>query len=154
MKRLAVFLALLLLVATPAVADTLYLPSVAGGNPMWFFRVVGGLDGEADLVGGVFPVVLGRVSSDCSDTDSIVCPDGPYGSADSEKSLSNPDGPYGSADSDVSAYDVGAQHPPRIIRCERGICRTVWYVTRNPAISPRLDPEMLLSVLRAKGECD
>jgi len=156
LTSLALAVALFALLAVPILADTLFLPVIVSGDPLWFFRAVDALDGLGALVGGggsMTGAFIGRVSSDCQDQDSIICPDGPYGAPDASGSISNPNSPYGSADSDQSAYNPEATNPPHIITCKGSRCERAYYVTKNPALSPRLDPDMLLSYLRAKSDC-
>ena len=111
------------------------------------------LDGLGNLYSYDGKTFLGLVSSNCNAHDSIVNASGPYGSQASDTSITNPQGPYGSPDSPTSAFNHQAPKPPIIWTWGSDTWNFVAFVSTNSAKAPRIDPNRLLSYLRAKGSC-
>ena len=111
------------------------------------------LDGLGNLYSYDGKTSLGLVSSDCNAPDSIVNASGPYGSAASDTSIANPQGPYGSSDSPTSAFNDQSPKPPIIWTWGSDTWSFVAFVSTNSAKAPRIDPNRLLTYLRAKGGC-
>jgi len=76
--------------------------------------------------------------------DSIRNISGTYGSPSSVFSIRNPVSPYGSAASYLSAYSSIATGPPRIVN---GSLIIIGFLTKNGAITGRVDPDFLLTGL-------
>ena len=87
--------------------------------------------------------LLGTFSRDRSDEESLADPAGPYGSPAAEGSIFNVAGPYGSATSPLSPFDPTSTTAPRIERDGE----VVAYLSANPEIPGRVDPNELLSWL-------
>ena len=109
------------------------------------------LDGQGELFSYDGRTYLGLVVSDSQRADSLINPEGAYGSATSVTSISNPDGPYGGGDSPTSAYNPQAPHPPIIWLWDGQNYQFVAFVTTNNQKRPRIDPDYLLDYLRAKA---
>jgi hypothetical protein len=80
---------------------------------------------------------LGLITDNVADPHSIYNIAGEYGSVDGLHSIHNSTCPYGSVDGPLSAYNVHAQTPPRVISPDGS---TVGYLTVNSSISGQIDP--------------
>ena len=109
------------------------------------------LDGQGELFSYDGRTYLGLVVSDSQRPDSLINPEGPYGSATSVTSISNPDGAYGRGDSPTSAYNHQAPRPPIIWLWNGQRHQFVAFVTTNRQKGPRIHPDYLLDYLRAKA---
>lgn len=87
-------------------------------------------------------VYLGTMSRDPSHINSLSNPQGPYGTA-SGVTIFNRLGSYGSSLSSWSPWDAAASVPPWI--SIKGVVRG--YLSRNPAKTPRLDPDEMLKCI-------
>lgn len=83
---------------------------------------------------------LGKLTPNRFDPDSIFNQFGPYGNRFSQTSIFNRFSNYGSQFSNLSPYNKFTQTPPRLF--VKG--KFVAYLTVNPLLSPRIDPDALL----------
>lgn len=85
-------------------------------------------------------VFLGKLTSNRLDQESIFNQFGPYGSQFSQTSVFNKFSNYGNQFSSLSPFNNFTQTPPKLyVRGE-----FVAYLTVNPILSPRVDPDNLL----------
>ncbi|UCD95331.1 MAG: hypothetical protein JSU69_04580 [Candidatus Zixiibacteriota bacterium] len=87
---------------------------------------------------------LGIISTRPFDPDSIANEFGEYGNEFKPKSIFNEFGQYGNRLSSLSPFNPMAAAPPKISRDDRFVA----YLTKNSFLSPRIDPDELLSWLR------
>jgi hypothetical protein len=87
---------------------------------------------------------LGKVTSDVADAQSVLNPQGMFGSATSEFSLMNPTTRFTRADSDQSVIHPGATRPPKLFFDGNLLA----YVTENAKLKPRIRLADVLGVLR------
>jgi hypothetical protein len=95
---------------------------------------------------------LGKISTNENDPESIINTFGTYGSNTSSTSIVNRFSEYGNKTSDYSAYNEFASSPPIINKTEKGSNSSKLYLTKNKLLSPALDPDILLKLL--KSDCD
>ncbi|MCS6775704.1 MAG: hypothetical protein RMJ43_01935 [Chloroherpetonaceae bacterium] len=88
--------------------------------------------------------ILGKISTNRFDRESIANEFGTYGSRFSDKSILNRFGKYGSSVSSTSAFNPVASRPPRLLL--RG--RFIGYLTTNRSKTPRVDPYAVLGYLQ------
>lgn len=88
--------------------------------------------------------ILGKISANRFDSESIANEFGTYGSRFSDKSIVNRFSNYGSRFSDTSAFNPFATRPPRLLL--RG--RSIGYLTTNRNKTPRADPYAVLGYLK------
>lgn len=101
------------------------------------------LSGQAVLTGGDGQP-LGRASVEPHHPRSIWNALGRHGSPWSKLSVFDPTSPYGRDISALSCRDPAATTPPQLVLSGQKIC----YLTANPALSPRITLESLVTVLR------
>ena len=143
------YLPLFVSTTDPSPAPTPSPTSTPPGDP-----VIDALDGTAHLFSYDSGTYLGIVSSDCSHIYSIANPDGQHGSTTSLTSIYNPTGPYGSQTSPTSAFNPTSPEPPTIWTWTGTGYIFAAHCTVNPAWAQRIDPDHLVSYLRAKGGCE
>lgn len=90
---------------------------------------------------------LGRITPSTVAIDSLVNPFGDHGSQFSLVSIFNNNSAYGSSFSQQSAFNSTALQPPRIVVQAQNVAR----LTINPALTPRVDPNLLVGWLRSTG---
>lgn len=86
---------------------------------------------------------LGRISQSKTDPDSLANPYSPYGNKYIASSILNPYGPYGSEYSRLSPFNRFTTTPPFVRVSES----EYYWISRNSAIVPRIDPLALLNHL-------
>lgn len=100
-----------------------------------------------DLIGSIIIAddgqSLGKITNKY-DSESIANKYGNYGSKYSSTSILNEYGLYGGKYSSHSPFNKYTTTPPKIFREEKFIC----YLTVNTALSPRIDPDVLLGYLQ------
>lgn len=84
-------------------------------------------------------VYLGLVA-DRFETDSVLNPFGLYGNKHNAKSIWNNFGKYGDEFNELSAFNPHASKPPKIVLPFKG---GWYYLTVNPFLTPRVDPNTL-----------
>lgn len=90
--------------------------------------------------------MLGKVSRNRFDSESLMNSFGPYGSRYSSTSIFNQYGAYGSQYSALSPFNRYNTTPPMFVRDGK----TVAYLSVNQYVSPRIDPQRLLAWLNVK----
>jgi hypothetical protein len=98
----------------------------------------------SEVVFGGDGTFLGTVTTDRYDQDSICNRFGEYGSKFNE-SIFNTFGTHGGKFSELGSYNRNATHPPRVIDVQRRVL--VAYITKNPRFQPRLDPDVIPSMV-------
>lgn len=121
------------------VAVMALVPSFAAAQPVDLCSL---LNAQVQAGDGQF---LGIVTPNRQSSDSLVNPNGAFGSTFSLTSISNTNGPYGNAFNPLSVRNPGAADPPRIVRNGQSVAR----LTINSVFSPRVDPDTLLGWLRS-----
>ncbi len=96
-------------------------------------------DLEGALVKSPNGTDLGKITFNASDPDSLLNPNGTYGSASQPDSIFNSSSPYGNSDSEYSAFAENAGWVPKIYY--KG--KFVGYLTINPFLFPRLNSKEL-----------
>jgi hypothetical protein len=92
---------------------------------------------------------LGRATANQFDTDSVCNEFSDYGSEFSSTSIFNEFSEYGSDFSSQSAYSEFTSTPPILVdTCDD---EAVAYVTKNTALEPRIDPDILCEWLERNG---
>lgn len=90
--------------------------------------------------------MLGKVNRNRFDSESLVNSFGSYGSRYSSTSIFNQYGNYGSQYSALSPYNSYTSTPPMFLRGED----VVAYLTVNPYVNPRVDPQRFLAWLNGR----
>lgn len=91
---------------------------------------------------------LGLITRSTTHPDSIANKFGHYGSRYSNVSILNRYGEYGGRHSDLSPFSRFASRPPIVVRGGQGLA----FLTVNPIMGPRLDPNLLLGYLGRVNE--
>jgi hypothetical protein len=89
--------------------------------------------------------LLGKVTTNQFDGDSILNEFGEYGGQFSPTSIFNKFGEYGGEFSTLSPFNEFSTTPPRIV-CGDG---TFIFLTRNRFMSPSIDPYLLVGLLKS-----
>jgi hypothetical protein len=104
----------------------------------------------ADLEGAIVVAddgqLLGKITTNSIDHNSIINSIGPYGSDISSTSIFNNISKYGSDISRLSPFNDITSSPPRIFKGERFIA----YLTTNKVKTPRVDPRALVGWLKSQ----
>jgi hypothetical protein len=127
------------------VAAWAVLPGMAGAQTVHLCSLL-----DARIVAGDSQF-LGVITPNRQSVDSLVNPNGAYGSSFSTTSIVNTNSAYGNQFNNLSARNPNAFDPPRILRNNQAVAR----LTINPGFSPRVDPDTLLGWLRsdAPSQC-
>lgn len=132
------------LLPPPSVPTATQPSAQPGGSSAIGTTSFASLDGRAIIVAadGKF---LGKVTSNKHDADSIVNDYGEHGSKYAQYSIRNEYGQYGGKYSEMSPFNPYTGNPPKII-----VDRQWAYLTVNRALSPRVDPNLLIGYLQSK----
>lgn len=128
-----------------AVAAWAVLPGMAGAQSVDLCSL---LNARIDAGDGQY---LGIITPNRQSVESIINPNGAYGSTFSTTSIANPNSAYGNTFNSLSARNPNAFDPPRISRNSQTIAR----LTINTGFASRVDPDTLLGWLRsdAPAQC-
>ena len=88
-------------------------------------------------------MMLGKVTRNRYDADSLTNTFGSYGSRYSQTSIFNQYSPYGGAYGPHSPFNPYSAEPPMFVRDNKGIA----YLTANPYLTPRVDPQRFIAWL-------
>jgi len=101
----------------------------------------------ADLEGAIVVAsdgrALGLITTNCFRAEALCNQFGQYGNRFNANSILNQFGPYGNPFSATSPFNEFTSTPPQIFKNGKAIA----YLTRNRALTPRIDPLWLLGAL-------
>ena len=91
---------------------------------------------------------LGLITTNCFKAEALCNEFGQYGNSFNANSILNEFGQYGNEFSAKSPFNEFTSTPPKIFKDDKAIS----YLSRNAALTPRVDPLWLLGALKIKRE--